>query len=128
MFTEESPAMSVLSKDIIPQEVVPKHSSIQAVKTPERDRIVTVGNPNTRVIFVAGKNGKKPAKPRTQAHQQHLEERRLRRKPRRPRRISCVVDPGSSEAEDGDEGSSTTNKSSSEPRSSTTSEGPPSDV
>lgn len=44
-----------------------------------------VGNPSTRVIFIAGKTGKKPAKPRTAEHQKHLEERRLRRKPRHPR-------------------------------------------
>ena len=120
--------MGVFDKEMVPQEVVPKDAHVQAMKTFERDRIVTVGNPNTRVIFVAGKNGKKTAKPRTQAHQQHLEERRLRRKPRRSRRISCVVDPGSSEAENEDDSCSSADKSGSEPTSSTTSEGPPSDV
>lgn len=53
----------------------------------DQPRNNNVGNPSTRVIFIAGKSGHKTAKHRTAEHQKHLEERRLKRKPRQPKSL-----------------------------------------
>ena len=67
--------MGIFNKEIVPREVILQDTHVKAMKTSERDQIVTVRNPSTRVIFVSGKNEKQPAKPRTQARQQHLKKK-----------------------------------------------------